>query len=78
MRSNQDAKGQMLHEPHKRWHAYACRQPYDFVSVYLLVVMTASIEMSFMWRWFLFFVVGGSSAGIASFFYELLSGESVD
>lgn len=49
-----------------------------FVSVYLLVVMTASIEMSFMWRWFLFFVVGGSSAGIASFFYELLSGESVD
>lgn len=49
-----------------------------FVSVYLLVVMTASIEMRFMWRWFLFFVVGGSSAGIASFFYELLSGESVD
>ncbi|QPB58152.1 hypothetical protein GFB64_14250 [Lacticaseibacillus paracasei] len=49
-----------------------------FVSVYLLVVMTASIEMSFMWRWFLFFVVGGSSAGIASFFYELLSVESVD
>ncbi|RUS39913.1 hypothetical protein IJ11_0004075 [Lacticaseibacillus paracasei] len=49
-----------------------------FVSVYLLVVMTASIEMSFMRRWFLFFVVGGSSAGIASFFYELLSGESVD